>query len=55
MSVIEGEDKPLRYPMPLKPAHAVITSKIDDVEIVGLKWDKAPYHLCLFAPQAVIF
>lgn len=55
MSVTEGEDKPLKYPVVFKSAHAVIISKIDLAEAAGFNRAEALRNLHLIAPQALIF
>lgn len=55
LSVTEGEDKPLKYPIMFKSAQIVIINKIDLAEAVEFKGDKAIANIQKIAPQAQIF
>ena len=54
LSVTEGEDKPLKYPVMFKSAQAVVINKIDIAEAVKFKRDKAIANIRQIAPQAKI-
>lgn len=55
LSVTEGEDKPLKYPIMFKSAQIVIINKIDLAEAVDFERDKAIANIQKIAPQAQIF
>jgi hydrogenase nickel incorporation protein HypB len=55
LSVTEGEDKPLKYPIMFKSAQTVIINKIDLAEAVDFERDKAIANIQKIAPQAQIF
>lgn len=55
LSVTEGEDKPLKYPMMFKTADVVLISKVDVTEAVGCDLDLAIENIRRVAPQAQIF
>ncbi len=55
LSVTEGEDKPLKYPVMFKVADAIILSKIDIAEAVGFDRETALANLRHVAPQATVF
>lgn len=54
VSVTEGEDKPLKYPVIFKNAHAVLVTKMDLAEAVGFDRDTAITNIRRIAPQAVL-
>ncbi len=55
LSVTEGEDKPLKYPVMFKTADVVIVNKIDLAEAAGFDRATALDNIRRIAPQAVIF
>ncbi|MCS6852621.1 MAG: carbamoyltransferase HypF [Gemmataceae bacterium] len=55
MSVTEGEDKPLKYPVIFKTAQAVVISKIDLADVVGFHREEAWANIRGIAPQAQVF
>jgi hydrogenase nickel incorporation protein HypB len=55
LSVTEGEDKPLKYPVAFKTAHAVVINKVDLAEAAGFDRDAALTNVRRIAPQASIF
>lgn len=55
LSVTEGEDKPLKYPIMFKSAQIVVINKIDLAEAVEFERDKAIANIQKIAPQAQIF
>lgn len=55
LSVTEGEDKPLKYPVLFKSAHAIIVNKMDLAEVVDFDRETALRNLRSVAPQAQIF
>jgi hydrogenase nickel incorporation protein HypB len=55
LSVAEGEDKPLKYPIIFREASAVVISKIDLLHHVPFKLKKCLDRIRLTNPQAVIF
>lgn len=55
MSVTEGEDKPLKYPIMFKTANVIILNKIDIAEAVEFEQATALVNLQGVAPQAKIF
>jgi hydrogenase nickel incorporation protein HypB len=55
LSVTEGEDKPLKYPVMFKTANVVIVNKMDIAEVVGFDRDTALSNIHRIVPQAAIF
>jgi len=55
LSVTEGEDKPLKYPTIFRNADAVIVTKMDIAEAVGLDREALHASLRQAAPQARAF
>jgi len=55
LSVTEGEDKPLKYPILFKSAHVIILNKMDLADAVGFDRETALRNLRNIAPQARIF
>ena len=55
LSVTEGEDKPLKYPIMFKSAQIVIINKIDLAQAVEFDRDLAIANIQKIAPQAQIF
>jgi hydrogenase nickel incorporation protein HypB len=54
LSTTEGEDKPLKYPLAFKTAHAVLLNKIDLAEAAGFDADTALTNIRRIAPQAAV-
>jgi hydrogenase nickel incorporation protein HypB len=55
LSVTEGEDKPLKYPPIFSTADAVIVSKMDLAEAVGVQMDSLRANIRRASPRAKIF
>lgn len=55
LSVTEGEDKPLKYPVVFHSAQVVIVSKVDIAEVCGFDRDAALTNIRRVAPNATIF
>ena len=55
LSVTEGEDKPLKYPVLFKSADAVVINKGDLAKAVGFDRRTAIANLSAIAPQAALF
>ena len=55
LSVTEGEDKPLKYPVMFKTADVVIVNKTDIAEAVGFERDAALSNIHRIVPKAAIF
>ncbi len=55
LSVTEGEDKPLKYPVMFKTADVVIVNKTDIAEAVGFERDTALSNIHRIVPKAAIF
>jgi hydrogenase nickel incorporation protein HypB len=55
MSVTEGEDKPLKYPLAFKSADAVVITKSDLAGPAGFRREEALANVAAIAPQAEIF
>jgi hydrogenase nickel incorporation protein HypB len=55
LSVTEGEDKPLKYPVIFRNADAVVVTKMDIADAVGLDREALRWNLRRAAPQARIF
>ncbi|MGC8667225.1 MAG: hydrogenase nickel incorporation protein HypB [Chthonomonadales bacterium] len=54
VSVTEGEDKPLKYPVIFKNAHVVLITKMDLAEAVGFDREAATRAIRRIAPQATL-
>ena len=54
LSVTEGEDKPLKYPVMFKTAHVIVVNKMDNAEAVGYDRETALANIRLIAPGASI-
>jgi hydrogenase nickel incorporation protein HypB len=55
LSVTEGEDKPLKYPVAFEGADVVVLSKMDLANAVGLDRAAAHRNIRRAAPRAVVF
>jgi hydrogenase nickel incorporation protein HypB len=55
LSVTEGEDKPLKYPVMFKTADVVIVNKIDVAEAVAFDRETALNNIHRIVPKATIF
>ena len=55
LSVTEGEDKPLKYPVTFKAADAIVVTKIDLSRAAGFDRDTALGHVEAVAPRARLF
>ncbi len=55
LSVTEGEDKPLKYPVIFKRADVILITKMDLAAATGFQREKALANLRGVAPQAAIF
>jgi hydrogenase nickel incorporation protein HypB len=54
LSVTEGEDKPLKYPVMFRTAQVVVVNKMDIAEAVGFDREAALGNIRRVAPQATI-
>ena len=54
LSVTEGEDKPLKYPVMFRTAQVVVVNKMDIAEAVGFDRDAALRNIRRVAPEATI-
>jgi hydrogenase nickel incorporation protein HypB len=54
LSVTEGEDKPLKYPVAFQGAGVVVVSKIDLAEAVGFEREAAMQNIRRVAPEATV-
>jgi hydrogenase nickel incorporation protein HypB len=54
LSVTEGEDKPLKYPVIFRDADLVLVTKLDLAEAVAFDRDRALDHIRQVAPRATI-
>ena len=54
LSVTEGEDKPLKYPVMFRTAQVVVVNKMDIAEAVGFDREAALRNIRRVAPQALI-
>jgi len=54
LSVTEGEDKPLKYPVAFRNADMVVLSKIDLAEVVGFDREAAWANIRATAPDATV-
>lgn len=55
LSVPEGEDKPLKYPVMFRTAQVVVVNKMDIAEAVGFDRETALANIRRVAPHAAIF
>jgi len=55
LSVTEGEDKPLKYPVMFQSAQVVVVNKTDIAAAVGFDRDAALRNIRRVAPEATIF
>ncbi len=55
LSVTEGEDKPLKYPVMFRSAQVVVINKMDIAAAVGFDRDTALRNVRRVAPEATIF
>lgn len=55
VSVTEGEDKPLKYPVIFERADVAIITKIDIVEAVGADMEALRHNIQQVAPRALLF
>jgi hydrogenase nickel incorporation protein HypB len=54
LSVTEGEDKPLKYPVMFRTAQVVVVNKMDIAEAVGFDREAALRNIRRVAPEATI-
>jgi hydrogenase nickel incorporation protein HypB len=54
LSVTEGEDKPLKYPIIFKSAQVVVVNKMDIAAAVGFDREAALGNIRRVSPQAMI-
>lgn len=54
LSVTEGEDKPLKYPVMFRTAQVIVVNKMDIAEAVGFDRDGALRNIRRVAPEAVV-
>ena len=55
LSIPEGDDKPLKYPLMFKVATAVVFSKIDTLPVFDFDLAKAEDHITKLNPQCAYF
>lgn len=55
LSIPEGDDKPLKYPLMFKIAHAVIFSKVDALSVFDFDFAKAESRIKKLNPDSVFF
>jgi hydrogenase nickel incorporation protein HypB len=55
LSIPEGDDKPLKYPLMFKVANAVVFSKIDTLPVFDFDVKKAEEHIQKLNPKCVYF
>ena len=55
LSVTEGEDKPLKYPVMFQSAQVIVVNKTDIAQAVGFDRDAALRNVRRAAPHAVVF
>ncbi len=55
LSVTEGEDKPLKYPVIFKTVQAVVITKIDMASAAGFDRSAALHNIAIAAPDAEVF
>ncbi len=54
LSVTEGEDKPLKYPVMFQSAQVVVVNKMDIADAVGFNREAALQNIRRIAPQATV-
>lgn len=54
LSVTEGEDKPLKYPLAFRTAQVVVINKVDIAGAAGFERERALENLRRVAPQATV-
>ena len=54
LSVTEGEDKPLKYPVVFRSAQVIVVNKMDIATAVGFDRDAALRHVRRVAPEATV-
>jgi hydrogenase nickel incorporation protein HypB len=54
LSVTEGEDKPLKYPVMFQSAQVVVVNKMDIADAVGFNREAALHNIRRIAPQATV-
>jgi hydrogenase nickel incorporation protein HypB len=54
LSVTEGEDKPLKYPLAFRTAQVVVINKVDIADAAGFDRERALENLRRVAPQATV-
>src|SRR5574344_579493 len=55
LSIPEGDDKPLKYPLMFKVADAVVFSKMDTISVFDFNLPKAEEHIAKLNPKCVYF
>jgi hydrogenase nickel incorporation protein HypB len=55
LSIPEGDDKPLKYPLMFKVANAVVFSKMDTLPVFDFDLQKAVDHITKLNPRCVYF
>ena len=55
LSVPEGDDKPLKYPLMYEVSDVVLSNKIDALDYFDLDLEKAKQHILKLNPNAVFF
>ena len=55
LSVPEGDDKPLKYPLMFTICHAVVINKIDTLSVFDFDIEKAKERILKLNPNAEIF
>jgi hydrogenase nickel incorporation protein HypB len=55
LSITEGDDKPLKYPLVFEQCDAVIINKIDALPVFDFDFDKARANIALRNDHATVF
>ena len=55
LSVPEGDDKPLKYPLMFTKADVVVVNKIDAMEVFDFSPEKFKQNVAACAPDAPVF
>ena len=55
LSVPEGDDKPLKYPLMFEKCQVVIINKIDSMPAFDFDMDRVKDNIAMRNPEAVIF
>ncbi|WP_094607529.1 Hydrogenase maturation factor HypB [Sporomusa silvacetica DSM 10669] len=55
LSITEGEDKPIKYPLMFMSAQTILVNKIDLLSILGFKMEECSGYIKRINPNAMVF